>query len=45
MDFIIILLKFKTLITKILYNSIIIVINKLKKYILFILFKKKLDVE
>ena len=42
-DFIIKLLKSKDLITKIFYNLIMIVINKLTKYIHFISFKETFD--
>ena len=45
MYFIILLLKSKNPTTKILYDSIIVVINKFKKYIYFILFKKTFDTE
>ena len=45
MDFIIKLLKSKDSTTKIFYNLIIIIINRLTKYFHFIFFKKTFDAE
>ena len=45
MDFITKFLKLVELITKIKYNLIIIVVDRLIKYIYFILFKKTFDIE
>ena len=43
MDFIMKLLKSKDLITKVFYDSIMVVIDKLMKYTHFILFEKNFD--
>ena len=45
MDFIIKLLKSKNLTTEVLYNSIIIVVDRLVKHFYFILFKEIFDAE